>query len=413
MHVDTPTEGDNGGGRPSVTLTEGQGEERRARAWIRCEVPPPRPPATCPFDPGLPFARRGGDRGAGGRARAARQLARGALAKRRPRCALSVTGRTSWRARTAPRAPPAVRARVLNPLVLLLAVLASVSLATGDARAAVVMAAMIVLGVGLRFMQEARADAAAEKLRAMIRVTATVLRAGRPREEPLADIVPGDIVQLSAGDMIPADVRILTCRDLFVTQASLTGESLPVEKFETAGESADASALELKNLCFLGTAVESGTATALVVETGPADVSRHDRQHADRRAGADQLRPGRRQFHLAHDPLHRRHGPARLRDQRPHQARLEGGVLLRARRRRRPHARDAADDRVGVPVARRAPDVEEEGHREAPERDPEPRRDGHAVHRQDRDADAGPRHPRTPLRRRVRTKTTGCSCSRT
>src|SRR5262245_49490605 len=158
---------------------------------------------------------------------------------------------------------------LVNPLVLLLAILALISVATGDARAAVVMTAMIVLGVGLRFVQEARADAAAEKLRAMIQVTATVQRAGRPVEEPLARLVPGDVVQLCAGDMIPADVRILTCRDLFVTQASLTGESIPVEKFETAGHTDGASALELRNVCFLGTAVESGTATALVVETGP------------------------------------------------------------------------------------------------------------------------------------------------
>ena len=157
----------------------------------------------------------------------------------------------------------------LNPLVLLLAVLAVVSLVTGDVRAAVVMAAMIVLGVVLRFAQEARASAAAEKLRAMIRVTATVVRAGRPREEPLDQLVPGDLIQLSAGDMIPADVRILTCRDLFVTQASLTGESLPVEKLEKAGDTDDSNPLEFRNLCFLGTAVESGTATAVVVETGP------------------------------------------------------------------------------------------------------------------------------------------------
>src|SRR5437899_6900637 len=157
----------------------------------------------------------------------------------------------------------------LNPLVLLLAVLAIVSLATGDVSAAAVMTVMIALGVSLRFAQEARADAAAEKRRAMIRVTATVLRAGRPVEEPLARLVPGDVVHLCAGDMVPADVRILTCRDLFVTQASLTGESLPVEKFATAGERGDRTALEQQNLCFLGTSVESGTATAVVVETGP------------------------------------------------------------------------------------------------------------------------------------------------
>ena len=158
---------------------------------------------------------------------------------------------------------------VLNPLVLLLAVLAAISLATGDARAAIVMAVMIVLGVALRFMQETRANDAAEKLRAMIRVTATVVREGRPVEEALARLVPGDIVQLSAGDMVPADVRILSCRDLFIIQASLTGESLPVEKFETAGMVDDQHALEFKNLCFLGTSVESGTATAVIVETGP------------------------------------------------------------------------------------------------------------------------------------------------
>jgi Mg2+-importing ATPase len=156
----------------------------------------------------------------------------------------------------------------LNPLVLLLAALAAVSLATGDARAASVMSIMIALGVGLRFSQEARATAAAEKLRAMIRVTATVVRGGKPREEPLASLVPGDIVHLCAGDMIPADVRILACRDLFVVQASLTGESLPVEKYDHPTNSSDHDALAHGALCFLGTSVESGTATALVVETG-------------------------------------------------------------------------------------------------------------------------------------------------
>src|SRR2546428_6271068 len=149
----------------------------------------------------------------------------------------------------------------LNPLVLLLAVLAIVSLATGDVPAAAVMTVMIVLGVSLRFAQEARADAAAEKLRAMIRVTATVLRAGRPVEEPLARLVPGDVVHLCAGDMVPADVRILTCRDLFVTQASLTGESLPLQKVAPAGGRGDRPAPQLQNLGFLGTSLESGPAT--------------------------------------------------------------------------------------------------------------------------------------------------------
>ena len=125
---------------------------------------------------------------------------------------------------------------LLNPLVILLLVLATISLLTGDLRAATVMYGMVVLGVVLRFVQETKADAAAAKLKAMISVTATVVRDGTAREVPLEELVPGDVVKLSAGDMIPADVRVLTCKDLFVIQASLTGESMPVEKTEAPVE---------------------------------------------------------------------------------------------------------------------------------------------------------------------------------
>ena len=117
-----------------------------------------------------------------------------------------------------------------NPLVILLGTLSAVSVATGDARAGTVMAAMVVLSVTLRFLQEARADAAAAKLKAMIHVTATVLRDGTAKEMPLRELVPGDIIHLSAGDMIPGDSRVLSSKDLFVSQGSLTGESFPVEK---------------------------------------------------------------------------------------------------------------------------------------------------------------------------------------
>ncbi len=96
---------------------------------------------------------------------------------------------------------------IRNPLVILLAILSAVSFATGDARAGTVMVVMVVLSVGLRFVQEAQADAAAAKLKAMIHVTATVMRDGEAREMPLRDLVPGDVVQLAAGDMIPGDVR--------------------------------------------------------------------------------------------------------------------------------------------------------------------------------------------------------------
>jgi Mg2+-importing ATPase len=161
---------------------------------------------------------------------------------------------------------------VSNPLVILLTILAIITFSTaGEASDIVggwIMVAMVVLGVGLRFVQESKADAAAAKLKAMIRVTATVVRDGKPRELPLQQIVPGDIVKLSAGDMIPADVRILSAKDLFVIQATLTGESLPVEKFEAKETREGLAPLEFSDLCFLGTSVESGAATAMVVETG-------------------------------------------------------------------------------------------------------------------------------------------------
>jgi Mg2+-importing ATPase len=157
---------------------------------------------------------------------------------------------------------------IRNPLVILLSTLSAVSFLTGDARAGTVMAIMVALSVGLRFWQEARADAAAEKLKAMIHVTATVMRDGAAREIPLRDLVPGDIVNMAAGDMIPGDVRLLSSKDLFVSQGSLTGESLPVEKFHDPQTKEESSPTELKNICFMGTSVESGTATAVVVTTG-------------------------------------------------------------------------------------------------------------------------------------------------
>ena len=159
-------------------------------------------------------------------------------------------------------------AAVRNPLVILLTVLAAVSAVTGDTRAAAVMGVMVVLGVGLRFFQEVKADAAAARLRAMIHVTATVIRNGKAQEIPLREVVPGDVIQLAAGDMIPGDVRLLTAKDLFVVQSSLTGESMPAEKSIAAELNPARSVLEMPNLCFLGTSVESGSATALVVATG-------------------------------------------------------------------------------------------------------------------------------------------------
>jgi P-type Mg2+ transporter len=163
-----------------------------------------------------------------------------------------------WRLLTATR----------NPLVILLVVLATISFATGDARAGGVMSLMVVLGVLLRFFQEVRADAAAEKLKAMINVTAAVIRTGKEQDIPLRQLVPGDVVTLSAGDMIPADVRLIAANDLFVSQGTLTGESLPVEKLASRETRDGISPLEISNICFLGTSVESGAATAVILATG-------------------------------------------------------------------------------------------------------------------------------------------------
>ena len=169
----------------------------------------------------------------------------------------------------------------LSPLSLLLLVLAVLAQLSGEAGGALVIAVMVVLSVLLSWSQEVRSGKAAERLRAMVHTTATVLRRdrgktaaggspaeGRLHEIPIAHLVPGDIVQLAAGDLIPADVRLLESKDLFVDQSALTGESMPAEKHAAAPPGA-AAALELPNVAFLGTHVVSGTATALAIATGP------------------------------------------------------------------------------------------------------------------------------------------------
>lgn len=161
--------------------------------------------------------------------------------------------------------------RAKNPLNALLLALAVASYALGDLRASVVIAAMVVLSVGLAFFQEHRSNEAAARLQAMVRTHASVRRPGAHTadnfvEEPIERLAPGDIVRLSAGDMIPADLRLLEAKDLFVNQSALTGESMPVEKFAHAAPSSDPFAAQ--NLALMGANVVSGYATAIVIETG-------------------------------------------------------------------------------------------------------------------------------------------------
>lgn len=157
---------------------------------------------------------------------------------------------------------------VKNPLVLLLVTLAVISYLTQDINGAIIIGLMVLLGIVLRFVQESRADNAAARLKAMVSTTATVVRGGQQVEIPLSQIVPGDIVSLSAGDMVPGDCRLVAGKDLFLNQSALTGESMPVEKFPAAVDTAKASPMEIANLCLLGSNVESGSGTALVVLTG-------------------------------------------------------------------------------------------------------------------------------------------------
>ncbi|NLU17642.1 MAG: magnesium-translocating P-type ATPase [Serratia liquefaciens] len=160
-----------------------------------------------------------------------------------------------------------------NPFNLLLTALGMISYATEDLTGALVIALMVVISTLLNFIQEARSNRAADALKAMVSNTATVIRSdalsGKSEhlELPISQLVPGDIIKLAAGDMIPADLRVLSAKDLFISQAALTGESLPVEKTAEQREQAE-DPLECQNLCFMGTNVVSGTALAMVIGTG-------------------------------------------------------------------------------------------------------------------------------------------------
>ena len=154
----------------------------------------------------------------------------------------------------------------LNPLVLVLLIAATISAFLGGTTDAGIIIAIVLLSTGLDFAQTHKSENAVRQLRDRVAPTATVLRDGKWQETPRVRVVPGDVVRLSAGDLVPADARLLDSRDLYVQQAALTGESLPVEK--QAGEKAVGSQPDAPNMVFLGTSVVSGAATARVVATG-------------------------------------------------------------------------------------------------------------------------------------------------
>lgn len=164
----------------------------------------------------------------------------------------------------------------VNPFTIVLFILAMISVVTDiilpdpddrSFRTLIVLTTMVTISGFLRFIQEIRSSNAAENLKAMVKTTATVERAGK-KEIPLSDIVPGDIVYLAAGDMIPADIRIISSKDLFVSQSALTGESEPVEKYDVEKKQDLKNPLEFSNLAFMGSNIISGSAICVVLATG-------------------------------------------------------------------------------------------------------------------------------------------------
>lgn len=166
----------------------------------------------------------------------------------------------------------------INPFTIILLILAIISFATDiimaepgkkDGTSVIIVTLMVLVSGVLRFVQETKSNKAAEKLGEMVETTISVSRMGKGTIEiPIDEIVVGDIIHLAAGDMIPADVRILKSRDLFISQSSLTGESEPVEKISDPLLTDSKNPLELENLAFMGSNVISGSAIAIVINVG-------------------------------------------------------------------------------------------------------------------------------------------------
>jgi len=166
-----------------------------------------------------------------------------------------------------------------NPFTLVLLIIASISFFTEvllakpsekSPAAVIVILLLVLISGGLRFFQEFRSGKEAESLKSMVTTTTTVIRRESGREQiQMADLLPGDIVVLAGGDMIPADLRVLKAKDLFISQTALTGESEPVEKYPEPDKTTNENNLfDLRNICFMGTNVLSGSALAVVLATG-------------------------------------------------------------------------------------------------------------------------------------------------
>ncbi|MGA8142477.1 MAG: magnesium-translocating P-type ATPase [Candidatus Acidiferrales bacterium] len=156
----------------------------------------------------------------------------------------------------------------VNPLVIILLVASVASFILGNSTDAAIILVMVLLGISINFAQTYRSQRAIEKLHETVTPTATVLRDGRWQELKRREVVPGDLVRVCAGDLIPADGQLMESRDLYVQQAALTGESLPTEKNVTGRGSAAGGSPDSPDFVYLGTSVVSGTGTVLILKTG-------------------------------------------------------------------------------------------------------------------------------------------------
>ncbi|MEI7791937.1 MAG: magnesium-translocating P-type ATPase [Candidatus Berkelbacteria bacterium] len=158
--------------------------------------------------------------------------------------------------------------RFTNPLVITLFAVALISYYFGEKINSIIVIAMAALSMVLSFIQETRASKNAEKLAEMVKVRATVIRGGKNREVEIADLVPGDLVRLSSGEMVPADIRLVSDKDLYVNQSSLNGESFPTQKKAVADTGDTSEIYQIPNLLFMGSSVASGAGLGVVVSIG-------------------------------------------------------------------------------------------------------------------------------------------------
>lgn len=186
----------------------------------------------------------------------------------------------------------------LNPLALVLIGSATVSAIVGEPVSAGIIIVIVLLGAGINFIQTFGSQRAIERLRAGVAPTATVERDGQWHELPRREVVPGDLIRLSAGDLVPADGRLISARDLHVQQAALTGESFPVEKEATSTPADAPLKLDDPSTVFLGSSVVSGTATARVVATGSRTAFGEIAARLGRRAPETEFERGTRRFGL-------------------------------------------------------------------------------------------------------------------